>query len=208
LPFDDGSFDAVTNRLSLMAADDPVSTLREFRRVLKEGGQVATAVWSSPAENRRFSAAREVIATVLGPERAVFARAFGKIGSTMEAQAVHLAAGLQDASASVLQGEIVVASAAEQWRRLATDIGHFGRLDDSISEAQRATIVDELAAKLEPHRSGEILRDPACPGSRAGSALEILRSVAGSSEGVTEEWALVLGLSRVLIVPTATRGGE
>jgi len=70
LPFDDGSFDAVTNRLSLMAADDPTSTLQEFRRILKEGGHVTTAVWSSLSENSWFSAAREAIATVLGPERA------------------------------------------------------------------------------------------------------------------------------------------
>jgi SAM-dependent methyltransferase len=160
LPFDDGWFDAVTNRLSLMAADDSVSTLQEFRRILKEGGQVATAVWASPAENGWFSAAREAVATVLGPERAAFARAFGRIGSTTEAEAVHRAAGLRDVSASVLQGEVVVDSAAEHWTRLATDIGHFGRLDGSISAAQRDAIVDELTAKLEPYRSGEILRIP------------------------------------------------
>ena len=58
-----------SGRLAL-APPTPAPTLQEFQRILKEGGQVATAVWSSPSENRWFSAAREAIAIVLGRERA------------------------------------------------------------------------------------------------------------------------------------------
>jgi len=70
LPFADGAFDAVTSRLSLMIADDPVATLRELARVLAPGGHVATAVWASLPENPWFAAPREAVAAVLGPERA------------------------------------------------------------------------------------------------------------------------------------------
>ena len=51
------SFDAVTSRLALMAADDPVATLRELRRVLEPGGRLVTVLWASPAENPWFGGA-------------------------------------------------------------------------------------------------------------------------------------------------------
>ena len=80
LPFADASFDAVTSRLALMAASDPVATLRELRRVLEPGGRLVTVLWGSPDENPWFAEPRAAIGAVLGAERAAFARAFGKLG--------------------------------------------------------------------------------------------------------------------------------
>ncbi len=77
LTFTDASYDAVTSRLALMAADDPVATLRELRRVLEPGGRLVTVLWASPAENPWFAVPREAVAAALGAERASFARAFG-----------------------------------------------------------------------------------------------------------------------------------
>ena len=77
LPFADASFDAVTSRLALMAASDPVATLRELRRVLEPGGRLVTVLWGSPGENPWFAEPRAALGAVLGPERAAFARAFG-----------------------------------------------------------------------------------------------------------------------------------
>lgn len=47
----DGTFDAVLCRLGLMYTPHPVTALREWRRVLKPGGHVAVAVFSSPDRN-------------------------------------------------------------------------------------------------------------------------------------------------------------
>lgn len=47
----DGTFDAVLCRLGLMYMPHPVTALREWRRVLKPGGHVAVAVFSSPDRN-------------------------------------------------------------------------------------------------------------------------------------------------------------
>ena len=66
LPFDDVSFDAVVSRLALMAADDPVRTLGEFRRVLAPGGRFGDRPLGSPAENPWFGVPREAIAAALG----------------------------------------------------------------------------------------------------------------------------------------------
>ncbi len=47
----DASFDVVLCRLGLMYMPDPVAALREWRRVLRPGGRVAVAVFSSPDRN-------------------------------------------------------------------------------------------------------------------------------------------------------------
>jgi SAM-dependent methyltransferase len=47
----DASFDAVLCRLGLMYMPHPVTALREWRRVLKAGGRVAVAVFSTPDQN-------------------------------------------------------------------------------------------------------------------------------------------------------------
>lgn len=51
LPFDDGSFDAVTCRYGLMYSDDPDTVLRECARVLRPRGRVAMMVWGPEASN-------------------------------------------------------------------------------------------------------------------------------------------------------------
>jgi SAM-dependent methyltransferase len=154
LPFGDAAFDGVVSRLALMAADDPVATLRELARVLAIEGRLATAVWASPEENPWFAIPREAVGAVLGGDRASFARAFGRLGDVGEATAAHCAAGLRHVQATVVVAPVSVSSAAEQWDRLTRDIGHFRRIAGSIDEEARSAIVDELDARLAPFREG------------------------------------------------------
>jgi len=160
LPFADASFDAVTNRLALMAAADPVATLLELRRVLEPGGRLVTVVWASPAENPWFAVPREAVAAVLGDERASFARAFGRLGDPDEAAAVHRAAGLCDVEACRLHERTVVADAAEHWARLARENGHFRRIAAALGDAERAQLADEIEARLARYRDGDHLSLP------------------------------------------------
>lgn len=51
LDLPDTSFDAVLCRLGLMYMPHPVAALREWRRVLRPGGWVAVAVFSTPDQN-------------------------------------------------------------------------------------------------------------------------------------------------------------
>lgn len=48
LPYEDGSFDAVTHINSIMYADDPARAIQEAGRVLSPDGRLAMAVWSDP----------------------------------------------------------------------------------------------------------------------------------------------------------------
>lgn len=160
LPFADASFDAVTSRLALMTADDPVSTLRELRRVLGPGGRLVTVLWASPAENPWFAVPREAIAAVLGEERARFARAFGRLGDPGEAAAVHRHAGLVDIEATRLHERRTAPDAAAYWRELAAENGHFRRVAAALKGDERHALAREVEARLAPYREGDHLSLP------------------------------------------------
>jgi ubiquinone/menaquinone biosynthesis C-methylase UbiE len=51
LPFEDESFDAVSCRLGFMLFPDMQMALQEMMRVLKPGGHLVAAVWSTPEKN-------------------------------------------------------------------------------------------------------------------------------------------------------------
>lgn len=160
LPFEDGSFDAATSRLALMVAAAPAATLRELRRVVVPDGRIATVIWASLDRNPWFSAPREAIAAVLGGERASFARAFGKLGDPAEAADVHRAAGMRDVEATLLREHASAADAAEHWERLAQENGHFRRVAEALTEAEREAVVADVAARLEPYRTAGSIHVP------------------------------------------------
>ena len=65
LPFEANSFDAVTSRFCLMFLPEIPKAAAEIVRVLKPGGWVATAVWSSPDRNPSIGLSMEVIKKVV-----------------------------------------------------------------------------------------------------------------------------------------------
>jgi SAM-dependent methyltransferase len=160
LPFADASFDGVVSRLSVMAAIDPVATLRELGRVLEPGRRIVTALWASPAENPWFAAPRESIGVVLGAERAAFARAFGKLGDPEEAAAAHRAAGFVDVGAVLLRGSRSAPNAAAYWTELSAENGHFRRIEAVLSDDERDALVAELDQRFAPFRETDQLSLP------------------------------------------------
>ena len=65
LPFDENSFDAVTSRFCLMFLPDIPKAAAGIARVLKRGGWVAAAVWSSPDKNPSIGLSMEAIKKVV-----------------------------------------------------------------------------------------------------------------------------------------------
>lgn len=151
LPFPDRRFDAAVSRLALMIAADPIATLRELGRITKPGGRIVTALWAPAEANPWFSLPRAAAATVLGRERADYARAFGRIGRPDEAIDVHRAAGLQDVRGDTLRETLDVADAAGLWTWMAGENGHVRRLDATLTAAERAAVVDELGRLAADH---------------------------------------------------------
>jgi SAM-dependent methyltransferase len=160
LPFPDGAFAAVTSRLALMIARDPVATLREAARVVRPGGTVVTAVWARIEDNPWFGEPRAAVAEALGPDRAAFARAFGRLGDAGELADTHRQAGLADVRGDVLRDEVAAADAGAHWRDLARRIGHYARLDAALSAAERQRVAGVLAGRLAPFHANTGLRLP------------------------------------------------
>lgn len=154
LPFADGAFDAATSRLSLMIAGDPAATLREAARVVHPGGTLATAVWAAASANPWFDEPRAAVGVVLGPDRAAFARAFGRLGSLHELEAVHEEAGLRAVRGRVLSVPLRPGSAAEHWEHLTSSIGHFRRIAESLSADEADALRVEVERRLERFRDG------------------------------------------------------
>jgi ubiquinone/menaquinone biosynthesis C-methylase UbiE len=65
LPFEANSFDAVTSRFCLMFLPEIPKATAEIARVLRPGGWVAAAVWSSPEKNPSIGLSMEAIKKVV-----------------------------------------------------------------------------------------------------------------------------------------------
>jgi len=65
LPFETNSFDAVTSRFCLMFLPEIPKAVAEIARVLRPGGWVAAAVWSSPDKNPSIGLSMEAIKSVV-----------------------------------------------------------------------------------------------------------------------------------------------
>ncbi|MBA5871387.1 MAG: methyltransferase domain-containing protein, partial [Nitrospira sp. CR2.1] len=64
LPFETGSIDAVISRFCLMFLPEIPKAAAEIARVLKPGGYVAAAVWSSPEKNPFIRIPMDVIKSI------------------------------------------------------------------------------------------------------------------------------------------------
>lgn len=62
----DGSFDAVMIREGLMFAVDPAAALGEIRRVLRDDGRLAAAVWGPKADNPWLAVVMDAVSAQIG----------------------------------------------------------------------------------------------------------------------------------------------
>jgi ubiquinone/menaquinone biosynthesis C-methylase UbiE len=70
LRVENGAFDLVTCQQSLQFFPDRLAALREMRRALRPGGELAVAVWTQIAENEWFTAIQKALLATLGREAA------------------------------------------------------------------------------------------------------------------------------------------
>ena len=117
------------------------------------GGRIVTALWAPVGANPWFALPRAAAAAVVGPERADYARAFGRLGDPEQATAVHRAAGLADVQAETLRHTLDVQDAGALWTWMTGENGHVRRLDATLSVSERAAVLDELDRLVARHRT-------------------------------------------------------
>lgn len=96
LPFEDGSFDAVTCCTALMLCRDPARAAAEMRRVLRPGGRVAVAVWDARERSPYFDLALEAMASVMPAPRGPDSPGPFRLAAPGALEAVMRAAGFTD----------------------------------------------------------------------------------------------------------------
>jgi SAM-dependent methyltransferase len=93
---DSGAFDLVTCQQSLQFFPDRLAALREMKRALRPGGQLAVAVWTEITDNEWFTAIHKALLATLGAEAAAVIQAPFRWPHAQELKAMIEAAGFAD----------------------------------------------------------------------------------------------------------------
>jgi len=145
LPYEDGVFDAALAQLVVHFMADPIAGLAEMRRVTRRGGAVAACVWDY-AGNRGplgvfWDAARSVRPEVADESL---------LAGTRDGHLVELltAAGLREATQSVLEVAIDHPTFDAWWRPFTMGAGPAGAFVSSLDAGEREQLRHECEGRL------------------------------------------------------------
>ena len=157
VPFDDGSFDAVTGAFLLLHLGEPERAGEEAARVLVPGGAVAFTVWDVPARGRWLGVLVDAIGDVgVSPSSAVpEGPPFFRFADDGELTELLTGAGLTDPLMQTVELALAVGSADELWNGLIAGAVRTRAVvhaqSDDVQHAIRARF-DEL---LDDHAAGD-----------------------------------------------------
>ena len=146
LPFETGTFDAVTSQFALMFFEDRPAALAEMRRVLRPGGRLAVAVWDAVEHSPGYAALIALLERLFGRRVAAALRAPFVLGDPTAVGALFAKAGMADAEIHTRPGTARFPS-IESW--VYTDVKGW-TLADMLDEAQFTQLVAEADKALRP----------------------------------------------------------
>jgi len=114
LRVDTTSFDIVTCQQSLQFFPNRVAALREMKRALKPGGQLAVAVWTKIEDNTWFAAIHKVLSTLLGPRAATVINAPFQWPERTDLEEALTSAGFSDIKIERLEGPLIFEDGIDQ----------------------------------------------------------------------------------------------
>jgi ubiquinone/menaquinone biosynthesis C-methylase UbiE len=149
LELPDASFDAVLSRLGLIYFPDRPQALAEIRRVLRPGGRVALASFTTPTANPFFA----IPITIIRRRAHLAAPAPGSPGpfslGSREAMAEALRqAGFAEVETRVVAAPLRFATADECLRFEQESFGALHEMLNGVSEAERAATWEEIRQEL------------------------------------------------------------
>ncbi len=109
-----GTFDLATCQQSLQFFPDRLAALREMKRALHPGGQVAIAVWTGIAGNEWFTAMQKALLATLGVEAAKVIEAPFRWPDASELKQTIEAAGFTDVKLTRVDGTLIFEDGIEQ----------------------------------------------------------------------------------------------
>jgi ubiquinone/menaquinone biosynthesis C-methylase UbiE len=108
------AFDLVTCQQSLQFFPDRLAALREMKRALRPGGQLAVAVWTDIADNEWFTAIQKALLATLGAEAAAVIQAPFRWPNAKDLKDTIEAAGFSDVQLYREDGRLTFENGIEQ----------------------------------------------------------------------------------------------
>ncbi len=154
LDLPDASFDAVLCRLGLMYMPHPVTALSEWRRVLRAGGRVAVAVFSTPERNSWGAIPASIIRrrAQLPPPVPGQPGPFG-LGAPGVLEGLFRQAGFADTEIRAVPVPHGMASAAEYVRVAREAFGGFNAMMAHLPAEERESVWNEVEGAMRSFES-------------------------------------------------------
>jgi ubiquinone/menaquinone biosynthesis C-methylase UbiE len=151
MELEDDSVDGVLCRYGYMLMPDPAAALSETRRVLRPGGRLAFAVWSSAERNPWISlAGRMFVARGHFPPPEPSAPGMFAMASEEHTRSLLENAGFADVRMEEVPVRFTVPDVDEYVRRSADTGGMFSKAWGAASEDERDAMKDELRDAFAP----------------------------------------------------------
>jgi SAM-dependent methyltransferase len=161
MDLEDDSIDAVVSRWSYMLMADPAAALRETRRVLRDGGTLAFAVWQTPDRNL-WAAVPGMTLVQRGhmPPPEPGAPGIFAMGEESRVRELVTGAGFDDPRVEELTFEWRYA-AEDVWDTLTRIAGPLARVIRALPEDEQRETRAAVEANMEQFRQGDDLVVPA-----------------------------------------------
>jgi len=162
LILEDASFDVTLSRLGLVYFPDRLGVLTEMRRVLKSGGRVAVASFTTPEANRFFSISISVIRrrAQLPPPAPELPGPFS-LGPQGVMEDMLRRAGFHDVLTRTIRTPLRLPSAAECVRFERESFGALQQMLVGLAEPEREAAWDEIEQELRQFQGRDGFEAPA-----------------------------------------------
>jgi SAM-dependent methyltransferase len=162
MDLEDDSFDAVVCRFGYMLMADPALALRETRRVLRDGGPLAFAVWGTPDRNPWLAApGMTLVQRGHMPPPEPGAPGVFAMGDPSRIRELVTAAGFGDPELAELEMEYVWPDADDMWESHITMSGPFSRVIKGLPDDEHASVREAILENMERFRvDGGSIRAP------------------------------------------------